>query len=91
MEMTIQQAAQLRKLRLWHWLEMLKAVKEYEESDYAADRHMQGNPGFSEKLRADARSARAKRAIHLGAVQVLNDFFPMGETAEKDHEAGMRP
>lgn len=91
MEMTIQQTAELRKLRLWHWIEMNKAVCQYEEADYAADVHMHKSPAFSDRCRAEARQARAMRALHLGAVQVLNDFFPMGETAEKDYKSGMRP
>lgn len=60
--------APLRGLRLYHWLE----VVEYRRlaADYP---------------RTDLiRCYNAKADMHLKFVQTLNEFFPVGDTAEQD-------
>lgn len=62
----------LRELRLWHWRQMGRARRR------ALD-----------KLNTDPKSALGKALNkeanwHLGAVQRLNEFFPIGDTAEAD-------
>lgn len=61
--------AAIRNLRLYHWREVLNWRK-YEQS--------KTDPRI--KLRTEK-----KIGFHLKQVQALNDFFPIGDTAEKDH------
>lgn len=69
--------AKLRALRLWHWQGVLynRKLANY----YANIRN------------AAATESRQKKAnFHLSQVQLLNDFFQMGDTAENDNEPGVR-
>lgn len=76
----------LRGLRLWHWRKVLsyRAVAQRHE---AAQRDWDAKHGPKHKSTYNATKARnAHRDAnrHLGAVQALNDCFPMGDTAEED-------
>lgn len=59
----------LRNLRLWHWYQVRFATK-----------RMNDNRG----TRFTKRDAQQAWNFHMGAVQMLNDFFPLGDTAEED-------
>jgi len=58
----------VRHLRLYHWREAMK-LRAYEQS--------------KEDPRIKMRAER-KIGFHLKQVVLLNDFFPMGDTAEQD-------
>lgn len=63
--------ADLRALRLWHW-------RQVTANRLAARMHMvEGNRGL-----AAARNKTADQ--HVKFVQILNDFFPVGDNAEGD-------
>ena len=63
----------LRALRLWHWRHAIAATARRED--------WRTTP-------ATKAQARQAWAFHMGAVQALNDLFPMGDTAEKDDQPG---
>lgn len=65
----------LRALRLWHWRHARAATAKRE--DGRASRHTQ-------------ELARQSWNFHMGAVQALNDLFPIGDTAERDDQPGRR-
>lgn len=65
----------LRELRLWHWNKVLT------NSRYIVWCNRQGRPY------TESQSYKLKvmdHANHMRFVQTLNDFFPVGDTAEKD-------
>lgn len=74
----------LRKLRLWHWGQVLYwrelQRRANDTADRLADRWTLAAPWA--KL-ANERAGHAMQ--HLSAVQLLNEFFPIGDTAEVDH------
>lgn len=62
---------ELRALRLWHWKHVCR---------------------YADKI-CDPRLGRVKNreytnlhAMHMRSVQALNDLFPIGDTAERDHD-----
>lgn len=68
----------LRALRLWHWQQVIEE---------------RGTQRFGEKFAQAFQLEGSKEAIkliedkiawHLSCVQTLNDFFPIGDTAEGD-------
>lgn len=61
----------LRNLRLYHWQAVLRLRR------YAKD---------CEARRSDADHYNKRAVFHLTQVQLLNDFFPIGDTAERDNE-----
>lgn len=65
----------MRALRLWHWQHALAATARRED--------WRTTPATQAK-------ARQAWAFHMGAVQALNDLFPMGDTAEKDAAEGVK-
>ena len=72
---------ELRALRLWHWREVLKASKLRDDIEFAlAECHDPNRSYFEERL----TRAQRRWAMHMGAVQTLNSFFDLGDTAEKD-------
>jgi len=62
----------LRKLRLHHWQTALK-LRAYGQT-----------PGMR---KSDTKHYDKKADFHLTQVQLLNNFFPIGDTAEKDDNA----
>jgi hypothetical protein len=64
----------LRHMRLWHW----KALIEHR----ALERVYQDKLGIGSAEKGDMH--RTQGNLHLGYVQVLNNFFPMGDNAEGD-------
>jgi hypothetical protein len=60
----------LRELRLWHWKQVLIWR---DLAKYASSRHF-----------ADSYNKAADE--HIKFVQTLNDFFDVGDTAEKDND-----
>lgn len=72
---------ELRALRLWHWKEVLKASKLRDDVEFAMRECNGPNRSyFEERL----TRAKARWTMHMGAVQTLNSFFDLGDTAEKD-------
>ena len=71
--MTAAQVARLRELRLWHWREAMK--------QRARERRLES---FIVPLPEKVGQARELANFHIKQVQTLNDFFPMGDTAERD-------
>lgn len=75
----------LRKLRLWHWKQAMACRS---SANQYADMI---NEGFGDAganaMRCDDLNGRANE--HLYHVQTLNDFFPIGDTAERDEAKGL--
>lgn len=67
----IQPSDRLRELRKWHWLQ----VNIKRESARSARAMYYKTAALSFDLEAN---------MHMKFVQTLNDFFPEGDTAEKD-------
>lgn len=66
--------AKVRELRLWHWQQAMR----YRESQ----RHLET---FNKRSLRDCINSYDRSAnIHLTAVQTLNEFFDIGDTAERD-------
>lgn len=61
----------LRALRLYHWQAVLRL------RSYAADADMR---------KSDSEHYNKRANFHLTQVQLLNDFFPIGDTAERDND-----
>lgn len=61
----------MRALRLWHWQAVVRL------RTYGDDADMRKSDSEHYNKRAD---------WHLTQVQLLNDFFPIGDTAEHDNE-----
>jgi len=76
-EVTDLQISALRKLRLYHWKQFLKMVR------WAQGMENVGHPFDSEFTKNRAISYRNHATFHMQQVQVLNDFFPIGDTAGK--------
>lgn len=75
---TDEQLAQLRALRLWHWQGVMyrrNAQRFYE------DRAKSPN---TPKAKENAEWQERQANFHMKQVQLLNDFFPVGDTAEID-------
>lgn len=68
----------LRELRLWHWRQFIKLGK-------WAHGHENASPQFNSPKRVQlAKTFREGSNFHIMQVQLLNDFFPIDDTAEKD-------
>jgi hypothetical protein len=71
----------LRELRLWHWSQVVMnrqlAASTWQKIQA---RDLPNEPWIRKTARAYDRNADT----HLKFVQVLNDFFPVGDTAEND-------
>lgn len=68
----------LRALRLWHWRLGLKHRSGQDTLEaLAADRK-------SGSLKDCIRTYREAANVHFTAVQTLNEFFEIGDTAERD-------
>lgn len=74
----------LRELRLWHWRKVVlhreRAIAAAEDTDRLEALHA---PKKFSRVRENAQHGVAN--WHLAAVQVLNDHFPVGDTAERDN------
>lgn len=71
-DVTLQQRPDLgalRRLRLYHWRQVCKL----------SDSLCSGRG-----LEASRQRWREDHAMHMRAVQALNDLFPLGDTAERD-------
>jgi hypothetical protein len=65
----------LRELREWHWNKVLSFRTRAEDFE-------RRNPTGKNRYSANqARAAHGRANWHLGAVQALNDCFPIGDTA----------
>ena len=64
----------LRALRLYHWQAVLRL------RSYAADADMR---------KSDSEHYNKRANFHLKQVQLLNDFFPIGDTAEHDNATNL--
>lgn len=73
MNIPLDTLARLRVLRLWHWQHVVRYQK-----------HL-NNPRTN---RLKRREYHSLHTLHLGAVQALNEFFPIGDTAERDAANG---
>ena len=65
----------LRELRLWHWLEAMAQNVVCDVVFHAPD---------SLLTKAFLVESQASKNFHLHAVQHLNEWFPVGDTAEQD-------
>lgn len=63
--------AKLRALRLWHWRRVLEQRSNQQLC-------------FNDKAYKLSRSYEVSADFHLAQVQLLNEFFPVGDTAEGD-------
>lgn len=68
----------LRELRLWHWQMAMKHRKA--ETDLIELKSKRGGSSLKSSIKTYADAAN----LHLTAVQTLNEFFEIGDTAEKD-------
>lgn len=75
----------LRQLRLWHWKKALQNRASQGRHETYADEFEKAHPGKVNRYNRGIARTHARNAnFHLGAVQSLNDLFPMGDTAEQD-------
>lgn len=65
---SIEARVRLRQLRLWHWFERERWASVERAAWFERER----------------RRAHELVTLHIRAVQSLNDFFPVGDTAEAD-------
>lgn len=68
----------LRTIRLWHWQMAMKHRKA--ETDLIELKAKRGGSSLKSCIKTYADAAN----LHLTAVQTLNEFFEIGDTAEKD-------
>lgn len=81
-ELDPQSAAEMRNLRLHHWKSVLVYRKKQEQYDYEA---MECRDKYTKaRLAADMQKFKDIANFHLGVVQLLNQFFPIGDYAEYD-------
>ena len=73
-----------RALRLWHWRKVVSYRQRATDAERGAEAWERQHHGHCRSLRNRARDAHRNADFHLGAVQVLNDQFPVGDTAERD-------
>lgn len=75
----------LRALRLWHWRKALGTRKACRVAIRRADAAKDaGNDRLHMRLMGSARLLDSEANGHISAVQTLNEFFNVGDTAEKD-------
>lgn len=65
----------LRELRLWHWLQAMAQNVICDVVYNAPDTHL---------TKAFLVESQAAKNFHLHSVQQLNEWFPVGDTAEMD-------
>lgn len=70
----------LRALRLWHWQGVLYRRK---QAEWYVKREQDGKCSHNQAAVA-IEWANKQADFHLLQVQALNDFFPLGDTAEND-------
>lgn len=68
--------ARLRELRLWHW--------EKCQVNRRVVNLVEGCEHQTEYKRMVAENCHKKADFHMKQVQLLNEFFPVGDTAEGD-------
>lgn len=71
----------LRELRLWHWKLGLK----HRQLQYDLEA-LQATRKKSSSLQDCVKTYKDACNVHFTAVQTLNEFFPIGDTAERDAE-----
>ena len=71
----------LRELRLWHWKLGLK----HRQGQYDLEA-LQNTHKKSSSLKDCIKTYSDAANVHFTAVQTLNEFFPIGDTAERDAE-----
>lgn len=74
MKITYGTLERVRKLRLWHWQKAMHYRKMQRELEEFKTR----------SLRDCIKRYDEAANIHLTAVQTLNEFFEIGDTAEQD-------
>lgn len=68
----------LRALRLWHWrMAMRHRALQHEVEAILVTTN-------SSSLKSAVKTYADAASVHLHAVQTLNEFFPIGDTAEAD-------
>lgn len=75
---------ELRELRLWHWR---KAMEKRLQSKLALERSQVHTGRYSEQMKDICYQRDDEANFHISAVQTLNQFFEIGDTAERDDEA----
>lgn len=73
---------ELRALRVWHWSKVIAATEERTKMLGLAG--AESKPAKRDQFRHQAEMARNEHAVHLAAVQALNDYFPDSDYAEQD-------
>lgn len=68
----------VRELRLWHWRLALQHRAAERELEALAEQRKSGS------LKSSIKTYRDAANVHFSAVQTLNEFFGIGDTAEKD-------
>ncbi len=81
---------EVRKLRLWHWREAMAARKQAQNAQDRAEA-VKGDRTYSAQMQGMADLKNADANHHIRAVQTLNSFFPVGDTAEQDDERSKVP
>lgn len=80
--LTAEQLASVRKVRLWHWRRVV-SNRELQVQNERLGKGMQAGPARTACL-SRARQQGKIADTHLRFVQLLNDVFPVGDTAERD-------
>lgn len=78
MNITYATIERLRKLRLWHWHMAMRHRKAENELIEIKAKH--GGSSLKSCIKTYSEAAN----LHLTAVQTLNEFFEIGDTAEQD-------
>jgi len=73
----------LRELRLWHWFEYLRNDR---LEGVWAEKAAKGRVFLVQRNRQKYRNTAT---FHIRAVQALNEFFPINDTAELDAKKGI--
>lgn len=74
---------EVRKLRLWHWQEAMTARKQAQNATDRAEA-LKADKTYSRQMQGMADLRNADADFHIRAVQTLNSFFDIGDTAEHD-------
>jgi hypothetical protein len=72
----------LRHLRSWHWTQAVALRQKSGEASFSCREST--DPRMIARLAGSARQYDAQSNFHMRSVQVLNDLFETGDTAEKD-------
>lgn len=81
---------EVRNLRLWHWREAMKA-RSYQSIAQTRAHSCAGDATYAARMQTLANDWDIQAHTHIKAVQTLNSFFPVDDTAELDESLRANP